>query len=504
MNLRRFVLFNANSLALVAALVGGSASADVAISTGTTQNMSCSGDVCQPTANNAVLNVADLEKFLAQGATTVTTTGSDGVQAEDILILSGLTWTSTNALTLNAWHNISIHKPVSIDGVTGLNLNTGQGGSGGSLLLPKKGSITFVSLASQLTINGATYTLVGDIKTLAADIASDPGGNFALAQNYDASADGTYSTSPISTPYSGIFEGLGHQIQNLAIDDPNYEIIGFIAQLNGGRISNISLANSSVSGENAYAIGTLLGYSSGTVTGSDADGSITASASYAGGLIGVTSGTIDRSHASVTISVAKTYSVVVAGLVGWNYGTISASYATGTVSASRTTATGYVAGLVAYNDGNVRTSFATGSVKDNTTQSNPACAGLVAINDRSVGTIENAYATGRVSCNSGFVGGLASDNYNTIQRSYSIGRVYGQTYAGFLERNSDSLTRDYWDITTSGTDNGVWKGPSHGLIGLTTRQLRSGLPPGFSPTIWAEDSKINNGLPYLINNPPPQ
>jgi hypothetical protein len=27
-------------------------------------------------------------------------------------------------------------------------------------------------------------------------------------------------------------------------------------------------------------------------------------------------------------------------------------------------------------------------------------------------------------------------------------------------------------------------------------------PAGFDPTIWTEDSPINNGLSYLINNPP--
>jgi hypothetical protein len=37
---------------------------------------------------------------------------------------------------------------------------------------------------------------------------------------------------------------------------------------------------------------------------------------------------------------------------------------------------------------------------------------------------------------------------------------------------------------------------------LTSKQLKSGLPAGFDPTIWAEDPKINKGFPYLIANPP--
>jgi len=42
------------------------------------------------------------------------------------------------------------------------------------------------------------------------------------------------------------------------------------------------------------------------------------------------------------------------------------------------------------------------------------------------------------------------------------------------------------------------------VTGLTTAQLKSGLPPGFDPHVWAEDKRINHGLPYLIANPPPQ
>jgi hypothetical protein len=43
-----------------------------------------------------------------------------------------------------------------------------------------------------------------------------------------------------------------------------------------------------------------------------------------------------------------------------------------------------------------------------------------------------------------------------------------------------------------------------GITGLTDAQLKSGLPPGFDLTIWAQKSKVNNGYPYLINSPPPK
>ena len=64
----------------------------------------------------------------------------------------------------------------------------------------------------------------------------------------------------------------------------------------------------------------------------------------------------------------------------------------------------------------------------------------------------------------------------------------------------------YWDTTTSGITN-LGEGAGNiandpGITGETTAQLQAGLPPGFDPSIWAEDPSINGGLPYLIANPP--
>ncbi|HEX4160261.1 MAG TPA: hypothetical protein VHY79_17485 [Rhizomicrobium sp.] len=60
----------------------------------------------------------------------------------------------------------------------------------------------------------------------------------------------------------------------------------------------------------------------------------------------------------------------------------------------------------------------------------------------------------------------------------------------------------YWDTTTSGTDEGTGEGNVSGIDGVTTKQLKSGLPAGFDPSMWGENPNINNGLPYLLANPP--
>ena len=64
----------------------------------------------------------------------------------------------------------------------------------------------------------------------------------------------------------------------------------------------------------------------------------------------------------------------------------------------------------------------------------------------------------------------------------------------------------YWDLDTSGVSD-PHRGAGNiaddpGITGLTDAQLKSGLPAGFDPTIWAQKSNINNGYPYLRANPP--
>lgn len=161
----------------------------------------------------------------------------------------------------------------------------------------------------------------------------------------------------------------------------------------------------------------------------------------------------------------------VGGLVGINVAAdINNSQATGTVRGGT-----YVGGLVGYNlRGAINESFATGTVNGSYAE-----GGLVGYNDGSDGTA-------------------------VINESYSTGAVSGSlSVGGFVGINQYAeIATCYWDTTTSGTDDGIGGGNISGLTGLTSKQLRSGLPPGFDPNIWVEKSKINNGFPYLIADPP--
>jgi hypothetical protein len=136
---------------------------------------------------------------------------------------------------------------------------------------------------------------------------------------------------------------------------------------------------------------------------------------------------------------------------------------------------------------------------------------LVGVNQ---GTIQNSYSTGAVSVGAdGQAGGLVGRNPNphvnkpTVYTSYSTGAVSGVSpseVGGFAGANGVAQSDTYWDTTTSGTTQGVGKGNKTGITGLTTQQLQSGLPRGFDPSVWGEKPNINNGLPYLLANPPPK
>jgi hypothetical protein len=489
---------------LSAALLATSARAEVAVSAQPTQNMSCSNGVCAPTAKSAILNLGDLETLLASGNVTVTTTGA-GVQAGDIHVSSALAWSSLNVLSLEAHRSIAINAAVSITGQSGLTLDTGKKGA---LSFGKKGNVTFANLASQLAINGSAYRLVGDITTLASDIASNPGGDFALAASYDAGPDGTYTSCPIPTEFTGTLAGLGNTISNLSIEGATNIngglFAGLLAELGAnGVLENIGLVDANISaGPSKFVVvGPLTGTSLGTIDSAFATGMVIVGKNVGGGLVGDSEGVILHSHASDEVTGTNGE---MGGLVGTNGGTVKDSYATGKLKGGK-----WVGGLVGANGGTISNSYAIGTIT-----AGRAIMGGGLVGYQQEGAITNSYATGNVTGGrNSYVGGLVGQNASTISFSYSLGAATGGTGSsiggliGFDRSQPGSLDATYWDPDTSGiTDPSQGAGNvanDPGITGLTTVEFQSGLPAGFDPAVWAEKSKINGGLPYLRSNPPP-
>src|SRR6202040_274311 len=86
------------------------------------------------------------------------------------------------------------------------------------------------------------------LPSLANAIAANPSGLFALADSYDASADGTYTSSPIPTNFLGFLEGLGNTISSISVNSTSSCCVGGLFQSvsAGAYIMDIRVENVSV------------------------------------------------------------------------------------------------------------------------------------------------------------------------------------------------------------------------------------------------------------------
>lgn len=455
----RLGIFEKLAPALLSALMfsASSARAAVTISTAATQNMSCQGGVCMPTAVDAVLNINDVETFLAQGSLKVTTTGS-GVQAKDIVVDSAFSWSSASGLTLDASHSIVVEAKVVAEGTPSLTIATG----GGALSFERKGHIEFRHVASGLVINGTAYRLVNTIRRLAALIAANPSGAYALARSYDASRDATYGNAPIVTTFSGGLEGLGNAITNLAIDGGSQTgVVGLFEYVDtDGTVQDLRLVDVNVVSGSVY-VGALAGDGEGAFRDDSVSGTITGNMTFSvGGLIGSMSGTVNncRSSASVTNNTGNEDGVVFnGGLLGTNFGTVDKSDASGTVTGNGQPSS--PGGLVGWNVGTIRNSHATGAVTS--TGADGSTGGLVGFNQ---GPIERSYATGTITGDGGSgdnaaVGGLVGYNAAAVTNSWATGNVSDPgalAYVGGLVGQDDlnaSVKRSWASGAVSGTDS---------------------------------------------------
>jgi len=516
------------------------AHAAVTISNAKTKNMNCTGGMCTPTGSNANLNVGDLVAMLASSDVTVKSSAS----APSLGVLDPLTWASTHRLTLDAYQSIHVRAPMVVEGTAGLTLTTNDGGTGGDYIFEDGGYADFWDLASSLVINGQSFTLVSDVKTLASAIALHPSRNYALSGRYNASADGVYHAAPVATAFNGTLEGLGHAIANLSISlskDQSYGglfahvgkkgtvrdlglahilvaagggLLGSLAAINDGTLIN-DTATGDVGTSQGGTVGGLVGQDSGKIIASSSSTGAGASTDcYVGGLVGevLPGGVIEGSHA--TRGAGGQTRCHAGGLAGINGGKIQNSYATGDVYGGNTTdQVAWAGGLVGLNYGSIAGSFATGDASATccvSEFSGAVVGGLVGLNQG--GTIRNSYATGSaISSDQSEVGGLVGENDGTVSLTYATGEaVNGKpAYAGGLVGyDGPYTTLSYWNLNTSRiSDPGQGAGTPRndpGITGLTDAQLKSALPAGFNPQVWGQDPNINRGWPYLLANPPPQ
>uniref|UniRef100_UPI003BA62DEE MBG domain-containing protein n=1 Tax=Niveispirillum sp. TaxID=1917217 RepID=UPI003BA62DEE len=394
-----------------------------------------SGNVTLQTTNTAV-NVTGVA---AGGTTNASGNG-------DILVNSGITWTSANALTLDAYRGVTVNAAMS---GTSLSIVTNNGGTGGRFAANAP-----VDLTTGLNINGTTYQMVTSAAQLSSFTAA---GSYALAQNLTLSGAwtpigfNTASSNASPTVFTGSFEGLGHTISGLTLNQTGSSSMGLFSSIGStGSVANLLLTNGTINtGLPTTATtgwGFLSGRLSGTVFNSSASGTITASRTTGlGGLVGVVNGgTILSSHTNVAITTG-TVVTAVGGLAGQAVASpyISDSYA----NANITLFTGNlrVGGLLGETSTlSLFSSYAIGTITSSNS-SGQSIGGLVG--GVVGGTISGTYAAVNITlANASLrIGGLVGVNSGTIRDSYatgsiSIGGTGNQHVGGLVGINSQPLT----------------------------------------------------------------
>ena len=228
--------------------------------------------------------------------------------------------------------------------------------------------------------------------------------------------------------------------------------------------------------EGDHGIGGLVGYSSGSISDSYAEGNVNG-LKQVGGLVGSTgvATEITDSYATGTVTGSGDDVGGLVGLLGSEH-TITNSYAAGAVAG-----TNDVGGLVGSSAGSITNSYATGEVRGTGDEflwpDFPDVGGLVGDNDE--GAITNSYATGNVTGALPFTGRLVgfSDDDAGISGSF-----------GYGEANIDG------DPIEEDEDPYFEGGEAPNILTIVNTSLGDGFVPAF-----VENPSINGGRPFLYS-----
>ncbi|HLH99134.1 MAG TPA: S8 family serine peptidase, partial [Xanthobacteraceae bacterium] len=475
------------------------------------------------------------------GTTGNTNTPTESAPQGDIWVEGNISWSSPNTLTLSAYHDINFGVPdplaatITSTGAGNLILRADNTGRGIGTVNFYFGGVDFSGGTGTVSIyynptaridcevncgkyqnpldsyfdryvtgsNKTYYMLVNSAADLTeigqSAIDGVITGNFALGKNIDA----TGFTGMGDVTFNGLFDGNGGLGTNYTISKLTlsanlhaFDSTGLFPFIGtSGVVRNLNLANVTLTTQlDNQIIGSVAGTNDGTISNVNVlSGTINGGAHVgigAGGLVGKNgfNGSITRSSANVAVTVGDTTNPeqmnMAGGLFSVNQGSAFQSFATGPVIGG---AESWVGGLGAENLGSLQQVFATGAAKGGDGSS---VAGLVAVNssDEEGFGIKDAYATGAASggANSAVAGLVAMNGYS-IQTSYSVGPVSGgagSTLGGLVAVNqfndsTGTVTNSYWNTQISGQNSSPGGG-----TGMTSQQLASGLPAGFSNTVW--------------------
>ena len=294
-----------------------------------------------------------------------------------------------------------------------------------------------------------------------------------LTDNIDMSSIANFA--PIGTqehPYTGTFNGNGHNISGLSVSGSDY--VGLFGYVNGATIQSINLCDSHITATNAGGIGTSTGGIVGFATGaakiencSTNKIKIEARSLHIGGIIGRGEGSTEISNCTNTSTLDGTYNV--GGIAGYLKGSsITNSGNSGNLPA--TGASGCVGGIVGCTStGQISTCYNTGEI---TGGSNARVGGIVGLSDGSP-SISDCYNVGAVHGGQS-TGGIAGLAIGTYRYCYNTGAVTdSQCRGGVIGRNA-GITIDHCYYLDTAAPEGIFQDNQPGVESRTAAEFADG------------------------------
>ena len=390
-----------------------------------------------------------------------------------------------------------------------------------------------------------------------ADIRNNLAGNYVLQNDIDLNEIGFESIGTNTERFTGVFDGQGHTITGLYINNSSMDYVGlFGSTSNTAVIKDLTIIDANITGHNY--VGVIAGYNSGAITGCRLNKAEVHANAYAGAVVGKNGESYERPKSlrdCQAVGIVVRGSNSLGGLAGYNSGwyenPIRSCHVQGEVigtgekigglvgdnrcggqiedSSADCTVIGRddVGGLIGLDTGFVYRSFALGDVtgvnnvggftgvkqenyEDCYARGNVSgvtnVGGLTGYNWGDT-YLYRCYATGAVSGTDsvgGLVGGNQPGNFNLwVTDCFSTGAVSGQTYVGgIVGRNlNNRITNSYYNHTpqnpAQATGDGTGLSGCHSIENNVSYFYSSANLPlsSWQSSAW---SRVNEGRDFPI------
>ncbi|MEE0236003.1 MAG: hypothetical protein UD961_07575, partial [Bacteroidales bacterium] len=258
---------------------------------------------------------------------------------------------------------------------------------------------------------------------------------------------GNYAGTNNPNHYNGNIDGNGHTISNLTVNT-TVSGAGFIGQINGGSIKNLTLSNVNIHSTSSYVAGIAATVSSSKVTIENChilNGTIQSNGPGAAGILGLGGGSVRVMNCTNKANISGNGNYV-GGISGYascdncqNYGTII----------NNTTERGYTGGITgrgdvtgSTNSGNV-TSYKTvagitgaGDVTDSRNSGNITGTGIEVCGISGIGYVTNSHNTGNIYSTGQYAAGIIGQGGAT--GCTNSGKVTGKTCVGGISGTANA------------------------------------------------------------------